>query len=176
MCGLFFFFFSLISQTSSQQTAKDFCLKKYLRTQAVQLQHQLLALAWQQLMPVWRVEGKAAPTHWPQKKHKMATKKASRSCSSRIEYAEKQSSTGQPITPCLQKKMYCFPVCLPGMHFSHTPARRVCIAVVGCTSKLKYSQLFSETWCCSARQCHSWRRRFLHAAPAPHPGGERWTE
>lgn len=84
MCGLFFFFFSLISQTSSQQTAKDFCLKKYLRTQAVQLQHQLLALAWQQLMPVWRVEGKAAPTHWPQKKHKTATKKASRSCSSRI--------------------------------------------------------------------------------------------
>lgn len=61
---------------------------------------------------------------------------------------------------CLWKKKKLLFSALSSWH-----AHRVYIAVVGCTSKLKYSQLFSETWCCSARQCHSWRRRFLHAAP-----------
>ena len=75
------------------------------------------ASAWQQLIRVWRVEGKAASTRWPQKKHKwwpQKKKKASRSCSSRIGIcttAEKQSSTGQPITPrrvCGKKKTIVF--------------------------------------------------------------------
>lgn len=95
----------------------------------------------------------------------MATKKKKHHAPARreLEYAQQPKNKvqlgSQSHRVFAEKKKLLFSA-LSSWH-----AHRVYIAVVGCTSKLKYSQLFSETWCCSARQCHSWRRRFLHAAP-----------
>ena len=176
---IYFFFFATSRKTSSQQTAKDFCLVQYLRYAGRPPPASAPRFGLTAVNTSLRCGRQSSPhplategTQNGNKKKHHAPARWELECA---QQPKKQSSAGQPITPCLQKKKKndCFPLCLPGTHFSHTLTRRVCIAVVGCTSKLKHSQLFSETWCCSARQCHSWRRRFLHAARAPPPGGKK---
>ena len=114
MCGqfiyffFFFFFFATSRKTSSQQTAKDFCLVKYLRYAGRPPPASAPRFGLTAVNTSLRCGRQSSPhplaTEGTQNGHKKKHHAPARWELECAQQPKKQSSAGQPITPCLQKK------------------------------------------------------------------------